>query len=202
MEYNEKLENTQIMELASAFARYIPVLAGTAGMKSTKFLTGTVKSVDESNRTCKVEGILDSEAITYNEVNLSMERNDGFIKIPAVDSTVFVARMPDGETYVIECSDIDKIICVIDGSNKFVFDATAFVFNGGTFGGMAKTGILETKLNNLENGYNDLVTKFNAHVHVLALSAGTGTAASTAAPETTVLIPTTQAEISDNKIKH
>lgn len=203
----------EILELSIAFAKYIPLLAGTAGIKNTRLLTARVVKLDaedEKNRVCSVESILDNETITYDNVNLSMEQNDGLIEIPAIDSTVLVACMPDGELYIFECSDIDKLICVIDGSNKFVFDATAFVFNGGTFGGMAKTAVLATKFNNAENRINLIATDLLAIATAAAATSsipvtGTTLAGFINSAISNILVPltlTTQTEIEDTKITH
>ncbi len=43
---------------------------------------------------------------------------------------------------------------------------------------------LKTEFNQLKTDFNNLVTKYNTHVHVLTLTAGTGTAAPTATTQT------------------
>lgn len=88
-------------------------------------------------------------------------------------------------------------------STKLIITASDVIeLNGNANSGITKAAALKTKLNNLENLVNSLVTKFNSHVHVLTLTAGTGTAAPTVLPESTVLTPTVEADIRNDKVKH
>lgn len=197
-----ELNDAQILELATAFQKFIPILAGTAGMKATRFLTAEVKSVDEDNRTCVAVGVMDNEEITYNDVNLSTERNDGVIEIPAIDSTIMIAKMPDGETYVIKCSDVTKWICFIDSGNKLEFSSSGWVWNGGSLGGMAKTAALATQLNNVENKVNSILLVLGTTWVPIANDGGAALKTLCVPPLTTPLTTTTQAGIEDTKIKH
>ena len=203
MGYNDKIEQDNVNELAAAFTRFIPVLAGTSGMKSARFFTGIVTELTqemEDNRVCSVKGVLDNEEIVYSDVNLSMERNDGFIEIPAIDSTVLVAKLPDGETYIVKCSDVSKIICVIDGSNDFTFDSNGFIFNGGTLDGMVKVNSLVTRLNNAENKLNSILNTFIAWIPV-ANDGGAALKVLLVPPVTTNVTTTVKADIENPKIK-
>jgi hypothetical protein len=74
--------------------------------------------------------------------------------------------------------------------------------NDGSLGGLVEVAALVTRLNNAENMVNDLAAKFNGHTHILALSAGTGTAAATVTQETTTLTPTQRGDIENTKITH
>lgn len=74
--------------------------------------------------------------------------------------------------------------------------------NGTGNNGIVKAPSLKTKLNNLENIVNSLVTKFNSHTHILTLTSGTGTAAPTVVPETGVLVLTNEPEIRNDKVVH
>lgn len=53
-------------------------------------------------------------------------------------------------------------------------------------GGAAQSLAFQDKLNALEDKVNSVITKFNAHVHILTLTAGTGTAAIPANPDTPI----------------
>jgi hypothetical protein len=140
-------------------------------------------------------------------VKLNSEANDGFMIVPKVGSTVLVATSSRNDYFTIMYSDIDKVVCVIDNSNSYEFSSSGFVWNGGNFGGMAKTGIISTKLDTLEAEINNLKAVIAA-----IITAGTslpmvpvlqGTLAAFFSGYNIVpLIPTTQIEISDNKIKH
>ncbi len=121
-------------------------LAGVTGLKQTGFFVGEVTAVNEDDRLCTVVSTLDEESITYDDVNLSPERNDGMILIPALESSVICARMADGNVYVLNCSDVEKVLCYIDSSNYFEFSSSGFIWNGGAFGGMTKTLVLKAEL--------------------------------------------------------
>jgi hypothetical protein len=200
MEYNEQ----DIRALALAFSRYIPVLAGTAGMKATRFMTGDVKSVSETDRTCVIESVLDNETVTYSDVNLSAEQNDGFIQVPAVDSTVIAAVMPDGEAYILAFSDIDKVICFIDGSNKFIFSSAGFVVNDGSLGGLIKitdlTNELNTRLNLIKTATLAGLTAIDTAIAALGAPANVGATAWNAAIASYSNLNKTAYE--DNKFTH
>lgn len=194
-------DSKQIQELALAFAKYIPILAGTAGMKNTRFFTGEVKTVTEDERTCSVEGVMDNETITYNDVNLSMERNDGVIEFPSIGSTVMVAKMPDGETYIVRGSDIDKWLCYIDTDNKLEADVNGFVFNNGNFGGLVKVFDLVNKLNAIESDLNTLKTAFSTWI-VVPTDGGAALKAIAATWYGSVITPTVASDLENLKVKH
>lgn len=181
----------------------VRAMAGVKSFKGCSFFMGTVTSVDEDNRQCDVESTLDGETVAYSDINLSPERNDGFIQIPAVDSTVFCVRTPDTEAYVLAFSDVSKIVCFIDSTNKYEFDTNGFIWNGGSFGGMAKTGVLATRLNLVENKVNAILTAIGATWIPVPNDGGAALKTLFAAvPLASPLSNTTQAQISDDKIKH
>lgn len=136
--------------------------AGLNGMKAVEFGSATVKTVDEAERTCTAEIVYGTAALTV-EAALSPENNDGFILVPAVDSTVHLYIMPDNTCYVSSFSDIDKVICVIDGSNAFIFDKNGFVWNDGINGGLIK-------ITNLTADINTLVANINTNYAAIAAS--------------------------------
>lgn len=70
---------------------------------------------------------------------------------------------------------------------------------GGDADNMVRYSKLETAFNELKGKVNSLVTAYNAHTHILALSAGTGTAATTATTATASTADITQAKIDEIK---
>lgn len=145
---------------------------------------GTVKYVDETDKTCVVTPI--DEGSDFVDVLLMAESSTtGMYIKPSVGSLVMIAPQNDCTYYVSMYSSIDDVW-----------------IRGNANGGVPITSSVVTKLNNLENGYNDLVSKFNSHVHILTLTAGTGTAAPTATPETTTLTPTMASDIQSTTVKH
>lgn len=141
------------------------------------------------------------------KVKLNAEANDGFLIVPSIGSTVMVANSTRNGYYVYMYSDIDKVSCVIDGSNSYTFDKNGFVFNSGAFGGMAKTGVIAAKLDVLEGEVNTLkaviaaILNAGASAPLIPVLQGT-LAAFFSGYNVVPLTPTTQIEISDNKIKH
>lgn len=77
-------------------------------------------------------------------------------------------------------------------SNLFI-SAKNTQFNDGNNGGLVLVNPLVTKINALENLINNLITQYNGHTHILALSSGTGTAAATVSQETGMINPVTKA---------
>lgn len=73
-----------------------------------------------------------------------------------------------------------------DGVEKFYVwlksDETIEI--GGNANFAVKFNELKTEFDKLKTDFNNLVTKYNSHVHVLTLTAGTGTAAPTVVPQT------------------
>ena len=164
--------------------------AGTAGIKKAEFYIGTVKTVAEADRICTVE-LIDCEGDLTVEASLSPEDNDGFILVPAVDSTVQACIYADNSCYISMWSDIDKVICVIDSENKFVFDKNGLILNDGLNGGLINITTLTTDLNTLVTTLNSNLTPIAA-----AITALTGTYVPVPA------VPFIQTSFEDTKIKH
>lgn len=109
----------------------------------------------------------------------------GFLLIPSENSIVTVSFKTNIDAYVSMVSLVDAIY-----------------LNGNEYHGLVKIQPLITKLNNLENLVNDLITKFNTHTHVLTLTSGTGTAAPTLTQEPNTLTPTQQGDLENTTVKH
>jgi len=88
------------------------------------------------------------------------------------------------------CSEVENIYIDTQGDT---------IFNGGTLDGMVKVGDLVTKLNNLENKVNDLVTWSSTHTHT-GVTPGPGSTG-TAVGVVGTLTPTQQSELENTKIK-
>jgi hypothetical protein len=71
---------------------------------------------------------------------------------------------------------------------------------GNVNGGIPITANVVARLNNIENAYNDLVAKFDAHVHTGGTISGS-TGAPTV-PDTDTLTPTVNSDIENTKVKH
>lgn len=170
----------------------------------TQVFPAVVKEVDEDLRTCTVRI---NDNVDFEDVRLYAVIDDslsGFCLIPAIDSTVLVARIANGnDLYVVSFSEVDKILGTMgdkteislsetefaytqkgDAADKNVtlkiadgkvtVDAKTIEFNGGENIGLLTTKELTTKI-------NELVDTFNDHTHTIeSISVpGTGLAAPT-----------------------
>ena len=181
----------------------IQQLANTFNKDNVKLIIATVtdNSKAETDFVVSVTPINDSASTPINNVKLNAETNDGWLIIPAVNSTILVVYSDVNDYYCLMFSDIEKIVCIIDANNSYTFDANGFIWNDGNLGGMAKTAVLQTKYNNLENKVNQLIAGINSWVPV-PNDGGAALKVSLAAWLGTTLTLTTQTEIEDIKIKH
>lgn len=164
----------------------IQKLAGTYLKDIVQIFLCTVDSVDQGNRQCDCTPIGSDSTTSLPGVLLCAENNNGLVVFPLVGSTVIVALSTRNTAFVLMYSDITKV-----------------QFMDGSLDGMVKVIDLTTKLNNLENLVNDLISKYNNHVHVATLAvsgaSATGSTNPTLSVETTTLTPTQQSEI-ENKL--
>jgi hypothetical protein len=165
-----------------------------------KLFVGSVDSVDLSTRTCTVSTVSSKERIAIQNVLLMAALDDGFLLVPAVNSTVLVMYSTYNKPYVAMYSELQEIVLVVGSSILDVTDGL-FSFNKGVNGGLAIVPALVTKLNNLELLLNDLIAKYNVHFHT-GVTTGVGVSGTTAAVETTTLTPTVRGDIENTKIKH
>lgn len=114
-------------------------------------------------------------------------------EIPVVGSHCLV-KWRDGHRGIPQIDSFDQVdkYYIQPISNLFI-SAKQTQFNDGSNGGLVLVNPLVTKVNNLENLMNDLITKYNSHTHILTLTSGTGTAAATLTQETGMINPITKA---------
>ena len=141
------------------------------------------KAVDYVNKTCYCTPV-NGDADIFNVRLIADYTKDGFILYPKKDSIVVVTFESDSSAYVSMVSEVDEIHLA-----------------GVNYGGLAKTADLATRLNNLENKVNALVTYSATHVHA-GVTVGGGVTGVTATPVTGALTLTTQANISSTKVFH
>ena len=139
----------------------------------------TVSAVSLADLTCTCTPVNGDADLL--DVRLMSQSANGFLILPSVDSIVIVSSIDNRTYYVSMFSEVDEI-----------------QLNGDTYDGLVKVGDLVTKLNNLENKVNAIITAYNAHIHV-------ETGASTAPTVSLVvgtLTPTVQANIENTTVKH
>lgn len=165
----------------------------------------SVTNISEVEMTCDCTPLDGSAELL--DVRLQAQVENGWALIPKDGSIVTVTMLNQTAGFVSQVSEIDKIVGYVDSGNRFVFSTSGFIWNDGTFGGMAKTGVIATKLNTQETAENALKIIISA-----ILSAGSSSPATPVTNGTLAafftgynvvpIVPTTQAEISDNKVKH
>lgn len=176
----------------TSIANNIRELAGVNLVSHVYLCDAEVKSVDTETRTCDV-ALIGGKVSNVITVRLMASVDDGSLYIPTIGSTVVVTYSDFVKPYISQYSQIDSIVW-LGGEH----DGVPIVIHPTDH----NKGLL-AKINRLENLLNDLITKFNTHTHVLTLSAGTGTAATTLTQQTTNITPITQqADIEHQNIKH
>jgi hypothetical protein len=136
----------------------------------------TVKSVDTTTLTCTVE-TLDTDA-EITEVRLQAGEGVGLIMIPKVGSIVIVMEVVRFDYAVVLYSEIDSIK-MLDGS----------------FGGLVKVGVLVSRLNEVEDKLNTLLSIYNSHTHPAHLTP-------TPSRVTGQVAKTTRADIENTLVTH
>lgn len=142
----------------------------------------TVDSVDLTNLTCYCVPINDDADI--QEVRLMANNDNGFLLIPKVDSIVVVSFLSDSSAYVSMVSKVSEI-----------------QLNGTNYGGLIRVEELTTKLNNLENAFNQHLTLYNVHTHA-GVMAGSSTTTPVVVPDTQTLTPTVETDLENTTVLH
>lgn len=183
----------------------IRTLAGKQLSDDLYIVDCSVDSVDRDKLQCECTPIGGDFKTGLSGVLLMPENSDGLVVFPAVGSSVKVLYSTRTDPFVIAYTEIDEAeFYVADpgGGNptKWNIKAGQITMNDGSFGGLAKLAALTTKLNNLENLVNSLITLYNSHIH----PGGTisGSTGPTVSIEPTTLTPTIQADIENDKVKH
>jgi hypothetical protein len=168
-------ENTDIREA-------LRTLIGHEDLAAFKSLICTVSNINTTTMTCDCIPI--NGEPDFVDVLLCVDGKKGFVLIPTDGSFVAVTQTSETDAYLAMVSEVDGIW-----------------LNGNTNGGLVKVVDLTTKLNNLENKVNQLITAFNAWTPV----PNDGGAALKTALTTwvaTSLTPTVRANIENTNVKH
>lgn len=150
----------------------------------TVALVCTVDAVDKSARTIDCSPINEGAPLVGVNLQANQGCDFGVCIFPEVGSYVVVGFVADGAAGVVLLTEkIESAEIVIDNSSAVIdadglriktqnmsadFNRDNIIFNGGDLNGLVVIQKLTDKLNELKNSVNDLITKYNAHVHVCA----------------------------------
>ena len=144
----------------------------------TQFVLCTVESINTTNKTCVCEPV--SGGAEIMGVKLMAKNQTGFYIIPEVNSHVIVC-VQENLSYITMFSEVQEI-----------------QLNGDNYDGVPIVGQLVSRLNNIENAFNQFVALYNAHTHP-------ETTVNTLVPSTlntTVLAVTSQSQLENTTVKH
>lgn len=166
------------MSLNDDIKKAIQTLAGEVDINT---VICKVSNIDTTKNTCTCTPIDGTAEILG--VRLMAESSKGFLIIPKDGTNVIVNMINSFTGYVAMFSEVDKIY-----------------LNGDTYSGLVKIDDLITKLNNLENKVNTIISTFNTHTHI-ASSLGSPT---TMPPSLVVgtLTPTIKNDLENKKVVH
>lgn len=167
--------------------------AGTFQEDKVKLFVGTVESIQGNTCTCIVD-----DQMRLPSVNLQAGVCDGWLLIPVIGSTVVIMYSKVISPFVVLYSDLESAYMQVGDSSIEMLSDGSVTLNDGKLGGLVVGGTLATKLNNLENKVNELISTFNAHTHGV-ISLGSPTSPTTT-PIAGPLTPTVPNDIVNLKI--
>lgn len=173
-------------------------MSKTFGQDVAEIIYCTVEEVDIVKCTCTCTPISGKAVTGLENVLLKAEANDGFMLVPSVGSTVVVGlssitKIP----FVMMFEDIDQVLVKINDTTFSISDGIT-EFNGGVKGGIPNVIDLTTKLNNLENKVNAIISAYNTHIHPTP----SGASSQTVSTISGTLTPTNRGDIEDTTVTH
>ena len=203
-------------------------LTGTYDLEQLYLITGECSNIDEGAGTCDVLAITGNASTLISGVKFQAAVGDGVDFIPADGSIVKVLYSKYTVPFVVQYSDIHKMILAADvlisdygqmtikaddlvaNIDQIKINADNIVLNGGGFGGLVKVIVLTEKLNNLENDINSLKLLLNTMISaMLAITSGNVSHTELNAffspllpYSLQVIIPTQKTQLENPKITH
>lgn len=150
----------------------------------TVALVCTVDEVDKTARTIDCTPINEGAPLLGVNLQANQGADYGFCLFPEKGSFVVVGFVADGAAGVVLLTEKIESAEIVIGDTSAVMDADGLriktekmsadinreniIFNGGELNGLVVIQKLTDKLNELKDTVNDLITKYNTHVHVCA----------------------------------
>lgn len=158
----------------------------------TVALVCTVDEVDKTARTIDCTPINEGAPLLGVNLQANQEADFGLCLFPEKGSYVVVGFVADGAAGVVLLTEKIEAAEIVIGGTSAVMDADgvrintekmsahinreSIIFNGGGLDGLVVIQKLTDKLNELKDTVNDLITKYNSHIHTTTATVGTGPA--------------------------
>ncbi len=156
----------------------------------TVALVCTVDAVDKTARTIDCTPINEGAPLLGVNLQANQEADFGLCLFPEKGSYVVVGFVADGAAGVVLLTEKIESAEIVIGDTSAVMDADGcridtakmsahinkedIIFNGGSLDGLVIIQKLTDKLNELKDTVNNLITKYNAHIHTTTATIGTG----------------------------
>lgn len=187
----------------------------------TVALVCTVDEVDKTARTIDCTPINEGAPLLGVNLQANQEADYGFCLFPEKGSFVVVGFVADGAAGVVLLTEKIESAEIVIGDTSAVMDADGLriktekmsadinreniTFNRGDLGGLVVIQKLTDKLNELKDTVNDLITKYNAHIHTTTAIVGAGAAVGVLSPTTSTAQPAkpfNKSDYENEKVKH
>lgn len=166
----------------------------------TVALVCTVDKIDKEARTVDCTPINEGAPLLGVNLQANQGSDFGLVIYPQKGAYVVVGFVADGAAGVVLATDKIESAELVIGETSAVLDADGLraetskmsvhinkediIFNGGKQDGLVVIQKLTDKLNELKDTVNDLISKYNSHIHTTTATIGPG-------PTVGVLSPTT-----------
>lgn len=156
----------------------------------TVALVCMVDEVDKDARTIDCTPINEGAPLLGVNLQANQEADYGICVFPEKGSFVVVGFVADGAAGVVLLTEKIESAEIVIGDTSAVMDADGvridtakmsahinqedIIFNGGGLDGLIIIQKLTDKLNELTKTVNDLITKYNNHIHTTTATVGTG----------------------------
>lgn len=186
----------------------------------TVALVCTVDEIDKKARTVDCTPINEGAPLLGVNLQANQGSDFGLVIYPEKGAFVVVGFVADGAAGVVLATDKIESAELIVGETSAVLDADGLrvetskmsvhinkediVFNGGELDGLVVIQKLTDKLNDLKDTVNDLINKYNSHIHTTTATVGSSAAVGVISPTTSSATPAkpfSKADYENTKIK-
>lgn len=180
----------------------------------------TVDEIDKKARTVDCTPINEGAPLLGVNLQANQGSDFGLVIYPEKGAFVVVGFVADGAAGVVLATDKIESAELIVGETSAVLDADGLrvetskmsvhinkediVFNGGELDGLVVIQKLTDKLNDLKDTVNDLINKYNSHIHTTTATVGPSAAVGVISPTTSSATPAkpfNKADYENTKIK-